>query len=730
MYSLGCSYGRSYSMLDVGMPTAIAPQIISDAVWNALPRVGQALDVSPGTLNNYSPGLTSNMFEVFDGDPEGSGVSIYGPESLSNIRAYMADLAQEGAILYLRWSVTNSAGSDTASVASPGAVLPALSAPTATLNVDVTGRVVTAWLTAISGVPTTIPTLDIFTAAGSDVTGSVTGAGTQGNPWRYAVPSSGSVTDIVIAASLDNGVAPAWSETESMINVPSDQATPTTTVALAQPAYADGETVGSADIVPTISTAGNPALQLADLTAILMVDGAPVSLPYTAVEGEVLVPRVTASHPTGAIDVIGNGVTVLPGFSLTENLTDAELEINGATGAVTITMTSPAIYATYNAGNGPGVFTFSGADLASGPVNLVPPQVIDDGTPAEGETLTLTPGLWVYEPDNGGLESANYQWQRNGVDIAGATAASYTLVSADAGTDVRVRESLSDNAGSATSSSAAVSAAAGSGTIVSFASVAADTSTRPGYALYVFDQADSGGTIVFSSGGDVEALAVGSGGGGGNGNTRGGAGGGGGEVVEDLTLTVAATTYTVTVAAGGAGSASGSASSIGALLSAGGGGYGGRGETGDFSAADGGAGSGGGAGGGGGSNSGLGGTSTGTGGNGGGGSTDGANSGAAGGGGGGAGDAGADAVNSTSGGDGGAGLASSITGTAVTYGGGGGGGAKNVDAGSGGAGGGGAGGGIGSAGTNGLGGGGGGGGGGNLGAAGGHGRVIIAVATQ
>lgn len=461
MYSLGCSYGRSYSMLDVGMPTPVAPQIISDAVWNALPRVGQALDVSPGTLNDYSPSLTSNMFEVFDGDPEGSGVSIYGPDSLSNIRAYMADLAQEGAILYLRWTVTNSAGSATASVASPGAVLPALSAPAATLNVDLTGRVFTAWLTAISGVPTTIPTLDIFTAAGSDVTGSVTGAGTQGNPWRYAVPSSGSVTDIVIAASMDNGVAPAWSETDSTISVPSGQIAPTTIVALAQPTYADGETVGSADIVPTISTAGNPALQLADLTTILMVDGAPVGLPYTAVEGEVLVPRVTASHPTGAIDVIGDGVTVLPGFSLTESLTDAELEINGATGAVTITMTSPAVYATYNAGNGPGVFTFSGADLASGPVNLVPPQVIDDGTPVEGETLTLTPGLWVYEPDNGGLGSASYQWQQDGVDITNATSTNYSLTSEDAGADIRVTETLTDNGGSRTINSATVLVAGG-----------------------------------------------------------------------------------------------------------------------------------------------------------------------------------------------------------------------------------------------------------------------------
>ncbi len=463
MYSLGCSYGRSYTVLDVGMPTPVAPQITSSPVWNALPRVGQTLDVSPGTLNDYFPGLTSNTFEVFDGDPAGSGVPIYGPDSLSNIRAYVADSAQDGAILYLRWTVANNEGSATANVAAPGTVLPTLSAPIATLNVGLSGRVVMAWLTGTFGVPAAVPTLDILTAAGSDVASGVTGAGDQGNPWRYAVPPSGSSTDIVIGASLDNGVAPAWSETNSTISVPSDQTAPTATVALAQPTYADGETVDAADIVPSISTAGNPALQLADLTAILMVDGTPVSLPHTAVEGEVLMPLVTASHPTGVIDAIGNGVTVLPGFSLTESLTDAELEINGATGTVTITVTNPAVYATYDAVNGPGIFIFDDTDLATGPVNIVPLQVIDDGTPAEGETLTITPGLWVYEPENGGIGTPTYQWQAdtagNGTfaDISGATSASYTLTSDESGDDVRVRESLTDNGGTRTVDSAIVS---------------------------------------------------------------------------------------------------------------------------------------------------------------------------------------------------------------------------------------------------------------------------------
>lgn len=760
MYALGCSYVQSYAISDFGLPTPLAPQIISGAVWNALPRVGQALDVSPGVLSDYFPGLTSNTFEIFEGDPAGSGVSIYGPDILPNVRAYMAAPAQEGAVLYLRWTVANSEGSATAIVAAAGAVLPALAAavatlnvdltgrsirawlsgitghpvpspavldsfaidngsgsvevsgsvsgvgsvgdpwtftvasdandlnisitasldngvdpvwsdtdstltvfadlslpvaldqaplisgaglagetlssdasdswtyggdpamvtareyrllidsvvvdgpqtaaavsipagsagasytfqvrvilaegsgaqsdwvsiatgnvteasavpnltasdtlagrtltiavdgltgapqpsfaltaltrdgtdilseatgvgpwsyavpssetaqivawevtatssagtdvasgsetiaadllaPSATLNVDLTERVVTVWLTAISGVPTAITTLDVFTAAGSDVTGGVTGSGTQGDPWRYVVPASGSVTDIVIGASLDNGVIPAWSATDSTISVPSDHTAPIVTVALAQPTYTDGEIVDAADILPAISTAGNPALQLTDLTGILMVDGTQVSLPHTAVDGELLVPRMTASHPTGAIDVTGSGVTVLFDFRLTETA-NAELEITDATGTVTVTVTSPAGYASYDTGNGPGVFIFNSNNLASGPVNLAPPQVISDGSPAMGETLTITPGLSAYDPDNGGIGTPTYQWTRDGVAIPGATSSSYTLVADDDNTNIRVGETLADNAGTRTTISAPLSV----GTLVSAA---------------------------------------------------------------------------------------------------------------------------------------------------------------------------------------------------------------------------------------------------------------------
>lgn len=65
------------------------------------------------------------------------------------------------------------------------------------------------------------------------------------------------------------------------------------------------------------------------------------------------------------------------------------------------------------------------------PVNTVPPTIT--GTPAAGQTLTAAPGEW----DTEGL-TFTYQWQRDGVDVAGATAATYTLTTADEGTAISV----------------------------------------------------------------------------------------------------------------------------------------------------------------------------------------------------------------------------------------------------------------------------------------------------
>ncbi len=60
------------------------------------------------------------------------------------------------------------------------------------------------------------------------------------------------------------------------------------------------------------------------------------------------------------------------------------------------------------------------------PVNSVLPAIT--GTTTEGETLTCSTGTWSNTPD-----AYAYQWNRSGVAIIGATAATRVLAVADVG---------------------------------------------------------------------------------------------------------------------------------------------------------------------------------------------------------------------------------------------------------------------------------------------------------
>jgi hypothetical protein len=65
---------------------------------------------------------------------------------------------------------------------------------------------------------------------------------------------------------------------------------------------------------------------------------------------------------------------------------------------------------------------FAAANL---PVNSVLPAI--SGTTTVGQTLTCSTGTWTQSP------SFAYQWRRDGVSIAGATASTRVLVAGDAG---------------------------------------------------------------------------------------------------------------------------------------------------------------------------------------------------------------------------------------------------------------------------------------------------------
>ena len=93
-----------------------------------------------------------------------------------------------------------------------------------------------------------------------------------------------------------------------------------------------------------------------------------------------------------------------------------------------------------------------GGGNPSPPVNTTPPAI--SGTAQQGSTLSASSGAWSNNPT-----SYAYQWQRcdstggSCAAVAGATATSYTLQSADVGSTVRVAATAGNSGGSATATS-------------------------------------------------------------------------------------------------------------------------------------------------------------------------------------------------------------------------------------------------------------------------------------
>ena len=134
-------------------------------------------------------------------------------------------------------------------------------------------------------------------------------------------------------------------------------------------------------------------------------------------------------------------------IGLTE--TNGEFVITNGAGSLTITILAPAAYA--------GSYSVSESDLQTGPVNLVPPQLLGQGD--VGATLDTMPGLWVFDlaaPE----PTIALQWLRDGVAIPGATGPSYQVQAADAGAQLTLRETPSVGPRSATSTALAVASAA------------------------------------------------------------------------------------------------------------------------------------------------------------------------------------------------------------------------------------------------------------------------------
>lgn len=72
--------------------------------------------------------------------------------------------------------------------------------------------------------------------------------------------------------------------------------------------------------------------------------------------------------------------------------------------------------------------------IGTAPVNSVAPTVSPSGTQSTGTLITANVGTW----SGTATITYEYKWTRNGVEISGATASSYTIQLADDGTTIRV----------------------------------------------------------------------------------------------------------------------------------------------------------------------------------------------------------------------------------------------------------------------------------------------------
>jgi len=96
-----------------------------------------------------------------------------------------------------------------------------------------------------------------------------------------------------------------------------------------------------------------------------------------------------------------------------------------------------------------------GNSYGSLPVNIVAPAVT--GTATVGQTLSTTDGTWTGAP----APTFSYQWQRNSVDISGATSSTYVLVEADIGNPIRCVVTATNPLGAVSANSNATANVAG-----------------------------------------------------------------------------------------------------------------------------------------------------------------------------------------------------------------------------------------------------------------------------
>lgn len=267
-------------------------------------------------------------------------------------------------------------------------------------------------LVSISGAPNPGQTLTVnSTLADAD------GLGALSYQWlRGATPIAGatSTSYVLVSADIGSTVSVRVSYVDARGTAESSTSAPTNTVYL--PANGTG----------SVTISGN-ATQLQTLTAVTTTLADPNglgTLKYQWLHGGVAIAGATAKTYTLVQSDVGTRVSVQ--VSYVDGAGTPESKISGLTSNVV-----------------------NVNDLPTGAVSIV-------GQGSPGQTLASDVSK-IADPD--GLGTFSYQWLRGGVNITGATSASYTLKAADEGAAITVRVKFVDGFGAnETVTSAAITA--------------------------------------------------------------------------------------------------------------------------------------------------------------------------------------------------------------------------------------------------------------------------------
>jgi uncharacterized repeat protein (TIGR01451 family) len=369
------------------------------------PQVGQILTANPGTWTG-SPAPTYG-YQWRRCDSSGASCTDIPGATASTYTLVNGDL---GATLRVAVTGTNSAGSASATSAQTAVVSSAPAAPSNAIAPSISGTTtVGQTLTANPGTWTGNPSPTLsYQWQRCDASGNNCSdiSGATSSTYVLSGSDAGSTIRVVVTGSNASGNASATSAQTAVVASPPLNTVAPTISGTAQQGQTLTANVGTWAGTPTptytyqwrrCDTSGNNCLDIAGETGSTYLSaGADVGMTLRVV--------VTGTNSAGSAS---------------------------ATSAATSTVTA----------------------APAAPSNTVAPTI--SGTTTVGQVLTATGGTWNGTP----APTLAYQWRRcdasggNCIDITGATTSTYTLVSADAGSTIRILVTATNGSGSANASS-------------------------------------------------------------------------------------------------------------------------------------------------------------------------------------------------------------------------------------------------------------------------------------